>query len=211
MSDNSEFVSPRTSASAEIVVKRSRFIGHVAPAFSTEEAEEFIATIKRRHAGARHNVWAYSVGQGTPMERLSDDGEPKGTAGYPVLEVLKKRAVRNGVCVVTRYFGGILLGAGGLLRAYGQSATAALDAAGTSVFVYRDLLCAVLDYDQYGRVQRDLENRGITVAGVDFADKVLVKAWVKPSDLDSIQARIRDLTSGGAVLEVTGGKYVPLG
>lgn len=191
------------------MVKRSRFIGHVAPAFSTQEAESFIASIKRKHADAGHNVWAYSVGQGTPVERLSDDGEPKGTAGYPVLEVFKKRSVRNVVCVVTRYFGGILLGAGGLLRAYGQSAGTALDAAGTCVYTYYNLLEAALEYDQYGRVRRELEGRRIAIAGVDFAEDVRLRAWVRPVDVEAVQARICDLTSGKAALAVGEGKYLP--
>ncbi|MGI6632476.1 MAG: YigZ family protein [Bacillota bacterium] len=209
MSDSIEFICPKTVASAEIVAKRSRFIGYVSPAFTVEEAEAFIAEIRQMHSDARHNVWAYSVGQGTPIERLSDDGEPRGTAGYPVLEVFKKRNIRNVVCVVTRYFGGILLGAGGLLRAYGQSATAALDAAGTATYVYHNLLAATLEYDQYGRIQRELEGRGIAIAGVDYADRVALRAWVKPADLDVIQARIRDLTGGKAIVAVSDGKFLP--
>ena len=210
MQTRPDFLCPRSEASAEIVAKRSRFIGRVAPAFSPEEAESFIARVKAEHPTARHNVWAYSVGPGTPVERLSDDGEPRGTAGYPVLEVFKKRGVRNIVCVVTRYFGGILLGAGGLLRAYGQAASAALGAAGVATYSYHDILTVVLEYDQYGRVQRELEGRNVSIQSVDFAEKVKVTALVKPTDLDVIKARLRDLTSGSAVVEVQEGKYVPV-
>ena len=205
-----DFLCPRFEASAEIVAKRSRFIGRVSPAFSPEEAEDFIARVKAEHPTARHNVWAYSVGPGTPIERLSDDGEPRGTAGDPVLEVFKKRGVRNIVCVVTRYFGGILLGAGGLLRAYGQAASAALEAAGVASYSYHDILTAIVEYDQYGRVQRELEGRNIVIHSVDFTEKVKVTALVKPADLELIKARVRDLTSGGAVIEVQEGRYVPV-
>jgi uncharacterized YigZ family protein len=206
-----DFLCPKTEGLAEIVAKRSQFIGRVSPAFSPEEAETFIARVKAEHPTARHNVWAYSVGPGTPIERLSDDGEPRGTAGYPVLEVFKKRGVRNIVCVVTRYFGGILLGAGGLLRAYGQAASAALEAAGVATYAYHDILTTIIGYDQYGRAQRELEGRNITIQSVDFTDKVKVTALVRPADLDMIKARLRDLTSGGAVIEVEEGRYIPVG
>jgi uncharacterized YigZ family protein len=210
MQNRPDFLCPKAEASAEIEAKRSRFIGHVSPVFSVEEAEAFVARIKAQHSTARHNVWAYAVGPGTPIERLSDDGEPRGTAGYPVLEVFKKRGVRNAVCVVTRYFGGILLGAGGLLRAYGQTASAALEAAGVATCSYHDILTAILEYDQYGRVQRELEGRSIAIQSVDFAEIVKVTALVRPSDLDVIRARLRDLTSGSAVIEVHEGRYVPV-
>ena len=158
--------------------KRSRFIGRVSPAFSPEEAD-IHCPVKAEHPTARHNV-CLLVGPGTPIERLSDDGEPRGTAGYPVLEVFKKRGVRNIVCVVTRYFGGILLGAGGLLRAYGQAASAALEAAGVATYAYHDILTTIIGYDQYGRAQRELEGRNITIQSVDFTDKVKVTALVSP-------------------------------
>ncbi len=210
MQNRPDFLCPKTEASAEMEAKRSRFIGRVSPAFSIEEAEAFIDRVKAQHSTARHNVWAYSVGPGTPIERLSDDGEPRGTAGYPVLEVFKKRGVRNAVCVVTRYFGGILLGAGGLLRAYGQAASAALEAAGAATYAYHEMLTATLEYDQYGRVQRELEGRSIAIQSVDFTDKVKLTALVRPSDLGVIKARLRDLTSGSAVVEVQEGRYIPV-
>ena len=122
-----EFLSPAKEASAEYIVKRSRFIGTVSPAFSESEAEAFVSSIRAKYPDATHNVYAYSVGSGTPLDRLSDDGEPRGTAGYPVLDVIHKRGLKNVVCVVTRYFGGTQLGAGGLLRAYGKTANLALE------------------------------------------------------------------------------------
>ncbi|MBO4353463.1 MAG: YigZ family protein, partial [Clostridia bacterium] len=115
------------AASAEIVEKKSVFIGYAAPVSSEAEAREFVASIKKKHADARHNVSAYIVSGG--IMHSSDDGEPSGTAGVPVLEVIKKSGVINTVVVVTRYFGGILLGAGGLVRAYSAAAKAAIDAA----------------------------------------------------------------------------------
>jgi len=203
-----EFLSPAKEACAEVEAKRSRFIGTAAPAFAPDEAENRIAAVRRRYPGATHNVYAYSVGTGTPLERLSDDGEPRGTAGYPVLEVIKKRGLRNVVCIVTRYFGGTLLGAGGLLRAYGRAATVALDAAGSARYVYHRILTVTVDYDQFGRVQREFEGRGIRIQDTAYAEKVAVKTWVASEDLDALVARVRDLTSGKAIAVVEEGKYI---
>ena len=204
-----EFIAPAREATAEIEVKKSRFIGTVAPAFSAEEAEARIAAVRRRYSDATHNVFAYLVGSGTPLERLSDDGEPRGTAGYPVLEVIKKRGLRNVVCVVTRYFGGTLLGAGGLLRAYGRAASAALDAAGTARYVYHKVLSAVLDYDQLGKVQRDLEARGVQVFGVSYAEKVTLRAYVPSEEVDSAVGWLKNLTAGKGLFIVEEGKFIP--
>lgn len=203
-----EFLSPAKEASSEIEVKRSRFIGTAAPAFTVEEAEDRILAARKKHPDASHKVYAYSVGTGTPIDRLSDDGEPRGTAGYPVLEVIKKRGLRNVVCVVTRYFGGTLLGAGGLLRAYGRAATAAFDAAGTARYVYHRVLSVTLDYGQFERVRREFEARGISIVNAAYAEKVSVRAYVTPEDLEVVTARIRDLTSGKAEMDILEGKYV---
>lgn len=205
-----EFQSPSKRASAECAAKKSRFIGTVAPAFTVEEAEALIQSVREDHAGATHNVWAYSVGTGTPLERLSDDGEPRGTAGYPVLEVIKKRGLRNVACVVTRYFGGTLLGAGGLLRAYGHAATIALDAAGLARYVYHNVINVTVDYDQFGRVQRELEGRGIRISGISYTAKVTITAYVTPEDVDTLAARVRDITSGKAAWSTLDGEYIAL-
>lgn len=204
-----EFVCPAKEASAEIEAKRSRFIGTVAPVFTAEEAEAHVLAIRRKYPDATHNVYAYSVGTGTPLERLSDDGEPRGTAAYPILEIIKKRGLRNAACVVTRYFGGTLLGAGGLLRAYGKAASAALDAAGVARHVFHQVFSVVVEYDQYGRLQRELEARGIRIIDTSFSDKVTVKGFVTPEDVDALAARIRDLSSGKARPVVLEGRYIP--
>jgi uncharacterized YigZ family protein len=204
-----EFMCPAKQASAEIEAKRSRFIGTVAPVFSAEEAEAYVAAIRRKHPGATHNAYAYSVGTGTPLERLSDDGEPRGTAGYPVLEVIKKRGIRNVACVVTRYFGGILLGAEGLLRAYGKAASAALDAGGVARYVYHNLLSVTLNYDQFGRLQRELEGRGTKILDTSYGERVGIRVYVAPEDLDSLVAHVRDTTSGKAQFSVEEGRFIP--
>lgn len=203
-----EHLCPARVGTAEHVAKRSRFIGSASPAFSSEEAEAFVGSIKEKHPLARHNVYAYSVGTGTPLERLSDDGEPRGTAGYPILEVIHKRELKNAVCVVTRYFGGILLGAGGLLRAYGKAASMALDDAGVARSVYHSLLRVKVTYDLFGRVQRELEGRGALFEDTDFGESVTIAAYVKAEDSEAISARVRDLSAGKAHVEILEGKVI---
>lgn len=204
-----EFLSPAKQASAEYVVKRSRFIGTVSPAFSEAEAESFVESIRAKYPDATHNVYAYSVGLGTPIERLSDDGEPKGTAGYPILDVIHKRSLRNVVCVVTRYFGGTLLGAGGLLRAYGKTANLALDEAGALKYIYHSLMRVRVAYDQFGRLQRELENQGCVIDNVDYGEAVQVSAFVKEEAVPALTKRISDLTAGRAEISVSEGKPIP--
>ena len=125
-----EYYVPTKIAEAEFVEKRSRFIGNIWPVESEEEARAHIEEMRKKHYDSRHNCWAYRLREGG-IERYSDDGEPQGTAGQPILNVFQREEVLNVVCVVTRYFGGILLGAGGLTRAYGRSAKDALDASGS--------------------------------------------------------------------------------
>ena len=204
-----EFLSPAKQASAEYVVKRSRFIGTVSPAFTESEADSFVESVRAKYPDATHNVYAYSVGLGTPIERLSDDGEPKGTAGDPSLDVIHKRSLRNVVCVVTRYFGGTLLGAGGLLRAYGKTANLALDEAGALKYIYHSLMRVRVAYDQFGRLQRELENQGCVIDNVDYGEAVQVSAFVKEEAVPALTKRISDLTAGRAEISVSEGKPIP--
>lgn len=204
-----EFLSPAKQASAEYIVKRSRFIGTVSPAFTESEADSFVESVRARYPDATHNVYAYSVGLGTPIERLSDDGEPKGTAGYPILDVIHKRSLRNVVCVVTRYFGGTLLGAGGLLRAYGKTANLALDEAGALKYIYHSLMRVRVAYDQFGRLQRELENQGCVIDNVDYGEAVQISAFVKEEAVPALTKRISDLTAGRAEISVSEGKPIP--
>lgn len=204
-----EYISVAQRAEAEIVIKKSRFIGNVSPARTVQEALEFISAVRQKYSDATHNVYAYSVGTGVRSEKASDDGEPRGTAGYPVLEVIKKRNLTNVVCVVTRYFGGILLGAGGLIRAYGTAASLAMDKAGISRWVYHDLLCISVDYEHFGRIQRELETRGCIIRDTAYADRVTVKSLVLPDETENLRKKISDLTSGKALISVKEGQYVP--
>ena len=154
-----EYFIPTGASETELVEKRSRFLGHVWPVESEGEARARIEEIRKKHYDARHNCWCYRIREGG-VERYSDDGEPQGTAGQPMLNVFQREGVTNVCCVVTRYFGGILLGAGGLVRAYTQSAKDALDAAGISV-VRRWVEVAVpCPYSFFERLKLELEAHG---------------------------------------------------
>ena len=176
-------------ATAEIEEKRSVFIGQIAPVSSEDEAREFIARVKKEHYDARHNVFAYVLGGGA-ISRYTDDGEPKGSAGMPVLNVLTKTGV-DGVCVVvTRYFGGILLSTGGLARAYGAAAKAALDAAGLSYMTNYALCEIVCSYSDYPKISPKLSASGFKEEGADFGENVKITVSCKESELEAL----RDLT-----------------
>lgn len=203
-----EFIAPLRQAKSEMIIKRSRFIGHVFPAFSEEEALGHVGSVKHEHRAATHNVFAYSVGVGTFAERASDDGEPRGTAGYPVLDVIKKRNLQNVVCIITRYFGGTKLGAGGLVRAYSNTASRVLDNAGLAVYRYHDFVTAIVDYDQFGRVQREIELAKAVIHNTSFAEKVTIEFFALPELTQGLRSLINDITSGLGVVSVSQGKYL---
>ena len=196
-----EYLTAAGPAEAEIIIKRSRFIAHLSPAASVEEAEDFIAAVRARHSQASHNVPAFSVGLEVETQRASDDGEPSGTAGRPVLEVIKKSGLRDVAIVVTRYFGGILLGAGGLLRAYGQAASAAVTAAGLRRLVLHRTVLVSVDYPLFGKVQKEIERLGLAIEGVDCLEKVTVKVAVPVDAVPVFKGRMIDLTKARAGLE----------
>ena len=165
---------PYQEAESEFLEKRSRFIGHVWPVDSEDQAQELIRRVKKQHYDARHNCWCYLLGGS--VVRYSDDGEPQGTAGQPMLAVLQREHVTNAVCVVTRYFGGILLGAGGLTRAYGKSARDALAAAGVAAMGRWTAARCTCPYPLLERVKLEAQATGGTVDGKT------VTMTVKPGD-----------------------------
>ena len=197
-----EYYIPTGPGEAEYVEKRSRFLGHVRPVESEEEARAFIAEVKKEHYDARHNCWCYIIRGGA--ERYSDDGEPQGTAGIPMLEVLRREGVTNAVCVVTRYFGGVLLGAGGLLRAYTKSAKDALDAAGISVvrrWVEAELPCS---YSASERLKTQVAAAGGVVTDTQYGASVTIRALVPEELAGDFCARITDATNGTVSAKLTG-------
>lgn len=188
----------RGEASAEIVIKKSRFIGYAKPVETEEEAIAFIDEIKRMHRQATHNCSAYMVGERDQFQKASDDGEPSGTAGKPILEVIKNKGLKNVAVVVTRYFGGIMLGAGGLVRAYTDGAVAGIEAAEEIVYVLHREVFVDVDYTWYGKLENELHGRGTRVGGTEFTDRVIVRCLPKVQESEAFIAWMTDLTQGQA-------------
>ncbi|MCC0640731.1 MULTISPECIES: YigZ family protein [unclassified Clostridioides] len=180
----------------EITIEKSVFIGYAKPIQSEEEAVEFINEIKKKHKDANHNVWAYTVGQNMNIQRYSDDGEPQGTAGIPTLEVIKKEDLRDVVVVVTRYFGGIKLGAGGLVRAYTKGAKLGLEAGKIISKVMYQEVKVKIDYTQLGKVQNELMNLGYFIKDTIYEDNVEIIVYSKLEDVEKLSEKMIDITSG---------------
>lgn len=197
-----EYYIPSGPGEAEFTEKRSRFLGHVRPVETEAQARDFIAAMKKEYYDARHNCWCYILRDGP--ERYSDAGEPQGTAGIPMLEVFRREGVCNLVCVVTRYFGGVLLGAGGLLRAYTKSAKDALDAAGVSVvrpWVAADIPCS---YAMAERLKAELVALGGIAEDMEYGAGVTIKALVPAEAFEKLSERIFDVSCGAVRPAPTG-------
>ncbi len=181
-------------ASAEFTEKRSRFIGHIRPVQTPEEAAGFLAELKTKFWDASHNCSAYSLRGG--VQRCSDDGEPHGTAGVPILDILKKEDVTDAAIVVTRYFGGVLLGAGGLVRAYSHAAKLALDAAGKLTMRPCSVFSIDVSYPLYDRISKLLKERGVTVLDSEFESFVHLTLRIPGPELAGFAAELTELSSG---------------
>lgn len=195
-------------AEAEIEVKHSRFLCTLQRVRSEEEARALVTQLRKEHWDARHHCSAFVIGADSALQRSSDDGEPSGTAGAPMLEVLRGAGVSDVVAVVTRWFGGTLLGAGGLVRAYGDAVRAALDVSGTR---RRDLLrelALVVDHADAGRVEGDLRARGVTVLDTTYDERVRMLLGVEPAGVAALEEAVAALTSGAGVLEPVGERWV---
>lgn len=184
----------RNPAQAECIVKKSRFIASAAPVDNEEEALYFIARVKKEHSQANHNVFAYVINE--QIQRFSDDGEPSGTAGRPVLEVMNRKSLVKAVIVVTRYFGGVLLGAGGLVRAYSETAVKGAEAAGEVERLLYQELSMVLDYHWLDTVKREVEQAGGQNITMDYGEKVRLKVLLRPEGLEALTKRLTDHTAG---------------
>ena len=193
-------------ASDSFIEKKSEFIGYIAPVKTNDEAVAFINQIKAMHRKARHNVYAYILREDN-ISRYSDDGEPQGTAGVPVLEVLQKRGLTDVCVVVTRYFGGILLGGGGLLRAYSHAASIACDAAHIMDMRLCHRLTIKTDYNLYGKINYILPNFDVITMNSDFADAVTLEILVMSEKLDSLRKELTDVTNDSAEVTDLGELY----
>ncbi len=189
-----------TPVSCSFIEKRSEFIGHLCPVKTNEQAVDFINKIKSEHRKAKHNVYAYIL-RNNNIIRYSDDGEPQGTAGVPVLDVLQKQGLTDVCCVVTRYFGGILLGGGGLVRAYSHSASLAVSQSRIMNMFSCYSVKLTMDYDLYGKVGYVLPEFEIKQTGSDFGNKVILNLNVKDELYDSFIKKLTDITNGKIVIE----------
>ncbi|WP_306324038.1 MULTISPECIES: YigZ family protein [unclassified Streptomyces] len=191
----------------ETEISRSRFLCALAPAATEEEAQAFVARVRKEHPTANHNCYAYVIGADASVQKASDDGEPGGTAGVPMLQMLTRRDMRYVVAVVTRYFGGVKLGAGGLIRAYGGAVGEALDALGTVTRHRFRLATVTVDHARAGKMQNDLRSTGREVRDVHYDADVTIHIALPESDIDRFQAWLADASAGTAVLDLGGETY----
>ena len=192
--------------SDEFEERRSLFIGHAKHVTTEEEAQEFVKAMKKEYSDATHNCWAYLM-KGGIIARYSDDGEPQGTAGVPMLETIRKSGVTDCVVVVTRYFGGILLGAGGLVRAYSHGAKIALEAAEIVTYEkYAELKleCSYSDYQKYSVI---LPTFNAIIDATDFTDKVIISFAVKETVVSALEVKVTEMSGGRDKLEVLGERF----
>ncbi|GEL78724.1 YigZ family protein [Tenuibacillus multivorans] len=202
------YLTIKEAGSHEIVIQKSRFIGYVKRTETEEEAQEFIQNIKKKHKDATHNCSAYMIGEQNLIQKAQDDGEPSGTAGIPMLEVLKKMDLKDTAVVVTRYFGGIKLGAGGLIRAYSSATSEAIKHIGV---VERSLMQEVLieaDYGLIGKLENELRGSSYMLDNIDYLDKVTFHVFVPIAERDSFKSWIIDLTSDQVNVKPGEEKYV---
>jgi uncharacterized YigZ family protein len=198
---------PFAPAESEFTEKRSRFISHIWPVDSEEEAQEHIRAMRSRYYDARHNCWCYIIGANTV--RYGDDGEPQGTAGQPMLKVFERENVRGVCCVVTRYFGGVLLGAGGLTRAYSRGARDALAAAGVAELGLWSAVTVPCAYPLFEQVKLELAAAGGTVDAVTYGAAVEIAASVPAEGVESLQKRLTELSAGAVALTELSRDYRP--
>lgn len=206
MASEELYITLEREASASFIEKKSEFIGYACPCKTEQEALDFIAKIRKKHADAKHNVYAYQIKENN-IARFTDDGEPQGTAGMPVLDIIKKTGFTDACIVVTRYFGGILLGTGGLVRAYSHAAKLAAEAA--HVITYeRFITCEIIcDYTDYDKIRASYQGVGLMVDGVDFAADVTQRLAVRAPEYDGFCTALTELTNGTVLIETTGDRF----
>lgn len=184
----------------EIVIQKSRFIAYVSRAETEEEAQDFIQQIKKKHWDATHNCSAYMIGENDQIQKANDDGEPSGTAGVPILEVLKKKHLKDTVVVITRYFGGIKLGAGGLIRAYGKSTSEGINATGIVLRKLMRVMHTKIDYTWLGKLENELRSSVYNIKEIHYLDLVEIETFVEEEQTQNFVDWITELTNGQALI-----------
>ena len=188
----------KTSGEHEIVISKSRFIGHVARAETEEAAIEFIQTIKKKHWNATHNCSCYLIGENDQIQKAQDDGEPSGTAGVPMLDVLKKKQLKDTVVVVTRYFGGIKLGAGGLVRAYSKATSEAIEAIGVVTRQLMRVMHVTVEYTWLGKIENELRSSIYDIKQINYLDTVEFEVYVDELEKNTFTEWVIELTNAQA-------------
>ncbi len=190
-----EYKTAAKEAEITLIERKSKFIGRIKPVQTVEEAEEFIEAVRKEHWDATHNVPAYIIGANQEVQKFSDANEPGGTAGLPMLEMLKSHDVVNVAAVVTRYYGGIQLGRGGLIRAYGGTARQALLAAGIVRMVPAREVAVTVDYVHVGKIQNELLGAGIFIADTEYLENVTFHVQLLQDELEKIRQLLQELTA----------------
>ncbi|MCK1994464.1 YigZ family protein [Peribacillus muralis] len=186
----------------EIVIEKSRFISHIARVETEEAAQAFIQEIKKKHKDATHNCSAYMIGEQNQIQKALDDGEPSGTAGVPILEVLKKKDLKDTAIVVTRYFGGIKLGAGGLIRAYSKSTSEGINATGIVIRKLMRVISTKVEYTWLGKLENELRSSIYQIKEIQYLDQVTIHVYVEESQKETYITWMTELTSGqGQIVE----------
>lgn len=194
----------KQASEALLVERKSRFIGYAAPVYSEEEALQFLNGIRKKHYDATHNCYAYVIGESSSVQRSSDDGEPSGTAGVPILEVIKKEALTNTAVVVTRYFGGVLLGASGLIRAYTEASARAVHEAGIILVKPFAVFNINIDYPYLSKLQYELPKNEYLTADIQYTDIVMVKVLIPEGHADIFPGLAAEWTNGTARVDFEG-------
>lgn len=207
MGDVKVFRVPFEAAQSEFVEKRSRFITHLWPVETEEEAQAYIREMKSKYYDARHNCWCYLLGQN--VQRYSDDGEPQGTAGQPMLKVFERENVTNVCCVVTRYFGGILLGAGGLTRAYSKGAKDALSVAGAATMGLWSRVEIPCSYAAFERVKLEIAALDGVVDHIEYGADITLSVSIMASQTDALQNRLTELSAGTMTMQILSEEFRP--
>lgn len=196
-----DYITVKGYGESEIVISKSRFLTYIDRAETEEEALQFIDKIKKMHPTATHNCSCYIIGEHDHIQKANDDGEPSGTAGVPMLEVLKKQGLKDTVVVVTRYFGGIKLGGGGLIRAYGKATTEGIFAAKVVERKLHHLMKLSIDYNWLGKVENEIRSSHYSLKEIQYTDSVEVFVYVLKDEIENFISWIIELTNGQATIE----------
>ncbi|MFJ8261848.1 YigZ family protein [Rummeliibacillus sp. NPDC094406] len=194
------YLTLKSSGTSEIVISKSRFIANCKRVESEQEAIEFIQSIKKEHSSATHNCSAYLIGEHDQIQKANDDGEPSGTAGVPILEVLKKQHLQDTVVVITRYFGGIKLGAGGLVRAYGKATTSGIDASGIVERRVHHLMKIDVEYVWLGKLENEIRNSSYIIRDINYAGHVEIYVFVPKEEESKFKEWLTEITNGQAII-----------